>query len=268
MDSSRAPWRLIPYDIGPSSRHFALSDALARLVSSPTVWWHSTDQPTVILGAGQKVPVLDSRASREAGIEVVKRQAGGTAVYAGPGVLGLDIALPSGHPLVLPDIVESYRWLGEVWAEALTTLGADVHLVSIAEARAAAGIGRPHSELIRLACFGSLSPYEVVAGHRKLVGLAQVRRRTATLFQSGVHLDFDAFGLARLLAPDAGAELAGTLADAAAGLRQVVPGPIDEIDMIEAFNGALQCRLGIALEPGNWTPEELAHVGAREATQV
>ncbi len=39
------------------------------------------------------------------------------------------------------------------------------------------------ADLLRRACCGSLSPYEVAIGARKLVGLAQVRRRGGVLFQ-------------------------------------------------------------------------------------
>ena len=84
--------------------------------TGPTVWWHWTADPTVILGAGQLAAEVDLEACKAAGIHVVKRHSGGTTVYADPSLLGLDVALPPGHPLVEEDVVESYRWLGEVWA--------------------------------------------------------------------------------------------------------------------------------------------------------
>src|SRR5579884_1240557 len=126
-------WRLLPYDNGPSGRHFALSEALVRRAPCPTVWWHSTRRPTLILGAAQRR--LDVSAARAAGVRIVQRSTGGTAVYAGPGVIGQDLFLPAGHPLNLADIVESYHWLGQVWLGALQTLGVSGHLVSVDEAR-------------------------------------------------------------------------------------------------------------------------------------
>jgi lipoate-protein ligase A len=39
------------------------------------------------------------------------------------------------------------------------------------------------------ACFAGLSPWEVVAGGRKIAGLAQVRRRQGVLLVGGVLLD-------------------------------------------------------------------------------
>jgi lipoate-protein ligase A len=42
--------------------------------------------------------------------------------------------------------------------------------------------------LLLAACYGALSPHELVVGHAKLVGLAQVRRRHAVLYQFGILL--------------------------------------------------------------------------------
>ena len=54
----------------------------------------------------------------------------------------------------------------------------------------------------RDACFGGLSPFEVTAGGRKVVGLSQARRAgRGTLLQAGVPLRLDARRLARLLGP-------------------------------------------------------------------
>lgn len=228
--------------------HFARSDVLARRASVPSVWWHSTDHPTLILGAGQ-------RWERDPGDEVavVRRQAGGTAVFAAAGVLGQDVFLPAGHRLADPDIVEAYRWLGETWASALARLGIPARVVSIAEARAAAGRELP--EVVRLACFGTLSPYEVVLGNRKIVGLAQVRRRGNVLLQAGVHLDFDAESLARSLGWEE-PESAAMLREAAVGVREV-QADVGEDEIVVSFEQALQERMGVELENGEWTDGEI-----------
>src|SRR5258707_11388873 len=43
-----------------------------------------------------------------------------------------------------------------------------------------------HEAILRRACYGSLSPYEVVAGQRKVVGLDMIRRRAASLLQAAL----------------------------------------------------------------------------------
>jgi lipoate---protein ligase len=125
--------------------------------------------------------------------------------------------LPHGHPRETQDVVEGYRWLGEALAEGLRAVGApDVELVQVPRARAA------DPTPADVACFGGLSPYEVLAGGRKVVGLSQARRRNGTLLQAGVLLDLDAARLARLLGGGDG--LGADLAATAAGLRELVPG--------------------------------------------
>lgn len=249
-----ARWRLLPYDVGSSTHHFALSDALARHALEPTVWWHATDQPTLILGTGQRWDGINAETCAVQGVLVVRRQAGGTAVFAAAGVLGLDVALPANHPLALPDIVEAYHWLGDVWCDAMHALGVDARLVSVGEARAAAR--DDEEEVVRLACFGTLSPYEVVVGTRKLVGLAQVRRRGNVLLQSGIHRHFDAAGLARLLAPQNHEKATSALQRAAIGWEEAAGIPVTEADIMAAFAQALERGYRVKLVPGAWTPTE------------
>ncbi|HZU12759.1 MAG TPA: hypothetical protein VFB58_07970 [Chloroflexota bacterium] len=237
-------WRRLPYHVGPSARHVAMSDRLVRHGRVPTIWWHSTDSPTLLLGAGQ---TLNGAARRD---ETVRRHAGGTAVLAGPGVLGLDVMLPAGHPLAPPDIVEAYRWLGETWVGALSNLSIDAHLVTIAEARAA-----PRDPALAAACFGSLSPYEVTVAGRKVVGLAQVRRTNGTLLQAGVHLRFDADALASALYPGNPGPFAERLRLFAMGLHEVTDAGADTI--MDAFHRALTDSLGIALRDGEWSIGEM-----------
>ncbi len=249
------PWRRLPYSLGDSERHIALSNALVRLVRMPTVWWHATRQPTLILGTGQHIEDFGSPPSEHGGPSIVRRHTGGTAVLAAAGVLGLDIALPAAHPLAGSDIVEAYRWLGQTWAAALRDFQVETHIVSIAEARESSREEIPAT--VRMACFGTLSPYEITVGGKKLVGFAQVRRRTGVLLQSGIHLRFDALGLASLLSREDAPSIASGLRARAVGLDEVAAGQPNEIDVIRAFERALEDRGDIRLTSGDWEPDEL-----------
>lgn len=244
-------WRLLPFDTGSSELHFALSDALVRLSPRASVWWHTTESPTLILGAGQR-HVDVSRAVRD-GIRVVYRSAGGTAVYAGPGVLGQDVFLPRDHPLNSTDVVETYRWLGEVWLQALAELGIHGKMVSIEAARAQP----PVDPGVGMACFGRLSPYEVTVEGRKLVGLAQVRRSHGTLLQAGIHLHFDAPGIASVLPHAEPGRLAAQLTRAAAGLEDVASRPLSLSEVMSIVNTVLAQHTGEPLVPARWSDQEL-----------
>jgi lipoate-protein ligase A len=97
-------------------------------------------------------------------------------------MVGASVVLPRLHPLVAPGIVSSYRWLGEAHVRALAQLGVQASVVPPPMADA----GDPNQSGLRWACFGTLSPWEVVGrDRRKLVGLAQVRRGTGVLFVAG-----------------------------------------------------------------------------------
>lgn len=105
------------------SRELALSESLLQKVQQPTLWWYSAHVPALILGTAQKLEILNSRACVAQGLEIYKRASGGALVLAEPSFLSLDVALPPEHPLAPTDVVETYRWLGEVWLESLSKLG-------------------------------------------------------------------------------------------------------------------------------------------------
>ncbi|MDR9892950.1 hypothetical protein O7047_22380, partial [Pseudenterobacter timonensis] len=85
-------------------------------------------------------------------------------------MLSLSVVLPNDHPLAAVGLVESYRWLGQLIA---AELGA---LCIPAEALAPAALP-PSDGQLHWACFGGLSPWEVVVAGRKIAGLAQRRCR-------------------------------------------------------------------------------------------
>lgn len=188
--------------------------ASAAETGAPATAWTVADPPALVLGRSARDPLIDREACRAEGVDVVRRASGGGPLLWDADLLGLDVALPAGHRLAGSDIVRTYRWLGEALADALRGLGAeDVHVIGIAEAREG-----PHDEVAE-ACFGGLSPYEVLVRGRKVVGLSQVRRRAGTLLQAGIARRFDAARLGRLMGRDD--DFAGALSRRAAGLSDV-----------------------------------------------
>lgn len=224
----------------------------------PAARWCTTVPPALLLGASQDPSVVNAEACREAGVAVYKRAAGGAVVLAGEGLLGFDIALPIDHPLVLSDLTQSYRWIGNAWAEALESLCLPARLVGVDEARAGARATDDASRLARLACFGALSPYEVTLGGRKVVGLAQVRRRHGALFQCAVLLSWSPAQLAALLAvrPGARERLVAALAERAIGLNDGAAQSVTCAEIVAAVDAALDAR-GLSLADASWTPAEL-----------
>jgi lipoate-protein ligase A len=147
-------------------------------------WWLPTS-PAVVVGLGiwhRVADVLDLDRCRAAGVEVLQRRAGGGAVWLDEHTLCGAIRLPIEQ--VSADVTESYRWLGDLLALALGG-----RRVEVDEARADQTTLRAQASTLLATCYGALSPHEVVDSEgRKIVGLAQVRRRHAALFQMGVLL--------------------------------------------------------------------------------
>jgi lipoate-protein ligase A len=206
---SLASWRVSPLVVADQQQHIDESEQLLREPgNTPSLYWSSAEPEGLVLGFSQKHNILNPAVQacddRTAHIPIYHRRAGGTAVLVGPHMLSLDVMLPTGHPLILPDIVESYRWFGELWVATFAQLGIATRVVSLKEAHAQRAL-RKHPEtaayesLMYRACYGTLSPYEVVVGQRKLVGLDMIRRKSGTLLQAGVLLHWDTAMLAYLL---------------------------------------------------------------------
>ena len=230
-----AGWRVLPFHVLPAAEQLHLTETLGQEVASgrapATLRWYSYDTPALVLGIGQAATDVNLAAVKKDGVAIVKRASGGAVVFARPGFLALDIALPMTSPLVIPDVVESYRWLGAAFAEALTLLAPThakrITLVTPAAARAdqSEQRGAPPATPNRdrsVACFGVLSPYEVAlamdaAPLRKVIGFSQIRKRGVTLFQAGVYATFSGEELACYLSPTVGlgTELDRRIADLA-----------------------------------------------------
>jgi lipoate-protein ligase A len=259
--AGRDSWRVLPFSDAPMGRQLALSEAmLAGLAEShrPALRWYIPEAEALVIGNGQKPRIANFDTTAERAIGIYRRTSGGTAVLVDADLLSLDVALPADHPLATSDVVAAYRWMGELWQQALVALGATkARALPVEEARKQPKLAP--DDPLRLACYGTLSPWEVVVGKRKLVGLCQVRRRPGTLYQVGVYRHFAPRALGELL--DLGNNQRKTLAtklhNATVGLDDAAGRaiPIDEV--ILAVEAALTERFGATLQPSRWTAAEL-----------
>jgi len=141
-----------------------------------------------VLGCSQRLLLETAQQRLEGRVELLGRESGGGAVLTGPWLVGVSVVLPPGHPWLAGGLLESYRHLGQLHLAALAAFGIPAFALSPQElARVQPAIG---VRSVDWACFGSLSPWEVVnAQGRKLVGLAQRRRQTGVLLVAGTLLD-------------------------------------------------------------------------------
>lgn len=248
-------WRVLPLATDDQQKHIDFSEQLlasAQPGDLPTLYWSQAEPEGLVLGFSQQPAILNTQTLAHHPLPIYHRRAGGTAVLVGPYLLGLDVLLPTGHPLALPDLVESYRWLGETWVVTLRELGIETRTITPTEAhgqrdRLKQPATRDSESILRRACYGSLSPYEVVAasGNLKVVGLDMIRRRAGTLLQAGILLHWDTAKLAALLGhtPQEQTVLREGLSERAVGLDTLAGRVIPAETLIATFERVLAQRI-------------------------
>jgi lipoate---protein ligase len=242
-------WQIIPLTKGEQQAHIERSEQLLAETApgaTPVLYWSQAEPTGVVLGFSQKETVLNPQALAEREMPVYHRRAGGTAVLVGPHVLALDVVLPATHHLVLTDLVESYRWFGETWMQALHLLGITTRVVPPAEAHAQRALAKQEAaqareSILRRACYASNSPYEVVVGERKVVGLDMIRRRHGSLLQAGVLLSWESETLAYLLGHTSAEQelLRQELPKRAVGLDELMQRRVTTQEVMQAFEMVL-----------------------------
>lgn len=242
-------FKIIPLTKAAQQTHIERSEQfLAETApgTTPVLYWSQAEPEGLVLGFSQKETILYPQALAEEPVPIYHRRAGGTAVLVGPHLLSLDVALPADHPLVLTDLVESYRWLGETWVQALRLLNVESRVVPPGEAheqRVLAKLeeARAREAVLRRACYASNSSYEVVVGQRKVVGLDMIRRRNGSLLQAGVLLHWENEKLVRLLGQtlEERALLRAELPRRAVGLNELTQRAVTAQEVIQAFETAL-----------------------------
>ena len=152
-------------------------------VSAPVFRTWIYQRPAIVLGCAQRV-LRTSIEKRTAGmIDIVNRDSGGGAVLAGPWLVSVSVVLPHWHPLLGKTIEDGYRSLAKLHLSTLENFGVSARSWFPSEL-----IPDPVPDDIFLnwACFGRLSPWEIVsAGGKKLVGLAQKRNQHGVLLVGG-----------------------------------------------------------------------------------
>lgn len=255
---TRRPIRLLPTSSGPADQQLAAGMALLAglaQTSQPALRWYSFSPTSLLLGTSQRPHEINLAASAAAHVPVHRRRSGGGLVLS-QDLLLLDLALPPNDPLASDNLTESYRWIGEVWVAALHLLAVNAQIVAVAEARADSQTLDP---LLKRICFAGLSPYEVVASGQKLVGLAQVRRRSGALYQPGIYLRWSPLATASMVVapPHDQQRLANLLARRVAGLEELLGRPVSAEEVMGAFARALEERTGLTLQPADWSEAEL-----------
>lgn len=177
-------WRTLPIEVAEPEALLAGGLSLLEGLATdptPTLRWYRSLGTAIVLGRGQAPPPSAGASD----VRLLTRGSGGGAVLLDPCMLSLDVALPSGHPLLDGDVATVFAHVGRAWVAGLGDLG--ITGLRIHEGPGTATRrGDARARLLAAVCYATVGRGEVLAGDRKLVGLAQRRRRPGALVQCGL----------------------------------------------------------------------------------
>ncbi|MEH6578761.1 MAG: hypothetical protein V7731_16995 [Amphritea sp.] len=164
-----------------------ITEHLNAGISRPQLLLWQYDTAAIIMGCSQRPDEAQAQRAEQLGLPIVRRGSGGGAVLAGPWMLSATLFIPVEHPVAALNIIEIFSWLEKVWKQALIDSGVPCKGVDKALIDESKVISKQHG--VEWACYASLSHGEVVSPDgRKLVGLAQIRKRQGVALVSGLHL--------------------------------------------------------------------------------
>jgi len=229
-------WRLLQDDIHEARHHFAVEEALARLLdeghSPPTLRLRQV-YPAVFVGVFQDTEAeVDVAYCRENGIQIVRRANGGGAVYHEMGSFCFSAFFQ--RALFPQSEAELYR----LFAIPAIHTCADYGIAARFQGR-----------------------NDLLVGERKIYGSAQFAWYTAFV-QSGtflVNIDFEV--MQRALTPPSlkfAGKAARSIQERVTSLSQEVGRRLDTGEVMQRFAAHAAQSLGVRLVPGELTPREQA----------
>lgn len=248
-------WRLICDSAAEGRWNMAADEAILEAVgagdSLPTLRLYAWEPACLSLGFSQKVADADLIRMAARGWQMVRRPTGGKAILH-TDELTYSIALPPDHPLTTLSIVDSYREISSALMSALNLLGAAPH----SERRSDDAPKRPGA-----VCFEVPSHYEITVDGKKLVGSAQVRRKSGLLQHGTLPLTGDLSRICDALAyPDEDSREAARqiVLDRALTLENALGRSISWDEAAEAVSEGFETIFGIELVLAGLTDSEMA----------
>lgn len=172
-----------------------LRNAVARRSMVPVLRIYRWAAPALSLGAHQVVDDRLERRCRQAGVELVRRPTGGSAVYHGE-----DLTYAVVAPYAGMSVLEAYRWVAGGLIAGLRSLGVEARVVRH-RAPGAGSHGLSGWAGSSRACFAEAVGADLQAAGLKICGSAQKRSRGWFLQHGSIPLEDGSAQLARLLDP-------------------------------------------------------------------
>ncbi len=246
--------RFLAFGLADAATNMAVDEAileahLAGLVP-PTLRLYGFEPPAVSLGHTQKLPdgLLDRARAR--GFEVVRRPTGGRAVlHFGDLTYSFVAGSKKGRGSAMMDrglleesVSAAYKQICKGLQNAFRSLGLDLDLGST---------DVPYRQLHD--CFLATTGSDLQFNGKKMVGSAQLRRKSAVLQHGSILLDQPQSLLPELLGKKIGEV---TINDRHANLFDALGKRISHGELEEALKAGFASAFGVDTQPGPLTPEE------------
>jgi lipoyl(octanoyl) transferase len=250
-------WRIIRSEPADGAWNMAVDEAILLEIGAgrtlPTLRLYSWQPACLSLGFSQSIKDVNLPELKKYGWTIVRRPTGGRAILH-TDELTYSVIAPLSNPQVAGSVLESYRRLSKALLNTLIILGLDAQ-------------SDIHSETSQTGngpvCFEVPSNYEITVGGKKLIGSAQARRVDGVLQHGSLPLYGDLTRITRALNYRDEAtriQAAQRLLDHAATVEMVTGRIVTLPQAADAFETAFHESLGLELEPGNLTDDELKRV--------
>jgi lipoate-protein ligase A len=210
------------------ARDEALLVGVGEGTSTPTMRFYKWDPPTISLGYFQKYREYEELPTPARELAVVRRTTGGGAILHDR-EWTYSIALPSSHPLLQAGATQLYELVHAALIDTLALLGVRAERCLFSD-DSSAGRGP-------FFCFDRRHCTDVLLDGDKLAGSAQRRPKTAILQHGSIMLAnrYDQHHVASIT-------------------NHV---DLEDDALLTPLVDALQQRLGVTFEEGQWSPDEL-----------
>lgn len=247
-------WRLLIDPSHPGASNMALDEALALSAADSgrnTLRLYSFDPPAITVGRFQRIDgFLDTDVCDRQGVGLTRRPTGGLAILHKDDFT-YSVVSPRGATGSAGRDVH-FRKIADGVTAALGLLGISAEVASHGEA----ALGRGW-------CFEMEHGVDIVWASRKICGSAQ-RMAGGYVLQHGSLFLSENEALLQELAPALGGRLSRS---SFVTLDEACGRPVGWREVAEAFVSGFAGGLGVALEPGEFTPEERHRADVLEKTK-